>query len=122
MERNEDKAEYEANKLYMIDYILQRKDEEFDAYVCDITPRYMIVKTPKLIEGIVYFDDIDDGKFEYSPQNKWLSSKTSDCRIIIGSKLRVHVKDCDRENRIIYFYALSPNRIQTDILKRTKEN
>ena len=122
MERNEDKAEYEANKLYMIDYILQRKDEEFDAYVCDITPRYMIVKTPKLIEGIVYFDDIDDGKFEYSPQNKWLSSKTSDCRIIIGSKLRVHVKDCDRENRIIYFYALSPNKIQTDILKRTKEN
>lgn len=118
MERCADKAEYEANKLYMVDYIAKRKDEEFDAYVSDITPRYMIVKTQKLIEGIVYFDDIDDGNFEYSPENKWLSNHET--RIIIGSKVKLRVKECDREHRIIYFYALSPSRIQESILNRVK--
>ena len=78
----------------------------------------MIVKTQKLIEGIVYFDDIDDGNFEYSPENKWLSNHET--RIIIGSKVKLRVKECDREHRIIYFYALSPSRIQESILNRVK--
>ncbi len=120
MERCADKAEYEANKLYMVDYINDHRDEEFDAYVADITPRYMIVKTPKLIEGIVYFDDIDDGNFEYNPDNKWLLNSKTNTRIIIGSKIKLRVKETDREHRIIYFYALSPTKIQESILKRIK--
>lgn len=120
MERCADKAEYEANKLYMVDYINNHRDEEFDAYVADITPRYMIVKTPKLIEGIVYFTDIDDGNFAYNPNNKWLTNPTEKTRIIIGSKVKLRVKETDREHRIIYFYALSPTRIQEIILSRVK--
>ncbi len=121
MERCADKAEYEANKLYMIDYINTRRDEEFDAYVADITPRYMIVKTPKLIEGIVYFDDIDDGNFTYNPNNKWLTNSKNNTTIMIGSKVKLRVKDTDREHRIIYFYALSPTKIQESILNRIKK-
>ena len=120
MERCADKAEYEANKLYMVDYINNHRDEEFDAYVADINPRYMIVKTPKLIEGIVYFDDIDDGNFEYNPDNKWLVNSKTNTRIIIGSKIKLRVKETDREHRIIYFYVLSPTKIQESILKRIK--
>ena len=121
MERCADKAEYEANKLYMVDYINAHRDEEFDAYVADITPRYMIVKTPKLIEGIVYFDDIDDGNFEYNPNNKWLLNSSTNTRIIIGSKVKLRVKETDREHRIIYFYALSPTKVQESILSRVKK-
>lgn len=121
MERCADKAEYEANKLYMIDYINTRRDEEFDAYVADITPRYMIVKTPKLIEGIVFFDDIDDGNFTYNPNNKWLTNSKNNTTIMIGSKVKLRVKDTDREHRIIYFYALSPTKIQESILNRIKK-
>ena len=121
MERCADKAEYEANKLYMVDYINAHRDEEFDAYVADITPRYMIVKTPKLIEGIVYFDDIDDGNFEYNPNNKWLLNSSTNTRIIIGSKVKLRVKETDREHRIIYFYALSPTKVQESILNRVKK-
>ena len=121
MERCADKAEYEANKLYMVDYINAHRDDEFDAYVADITPRYMIVKTPKLIEGIVYFDDIDDGNFEYNPNNKWLLNSSTNTRIIIGSKVKLRVKETDREHRIIYFYALSPTKVQESILNRVKK-
>ena len=121
MERCADKAEYEANKLYMVDYINAHRDEKFDAYVADITPRYMIVKTPKLIEGIVYFDDIDDGNFEYNPNNKWLLNSSTNTRIIIGSKVKLRVKETDREHRIIYFYALSPTKVQESILNRVKK-
>ena len=121
MERCADKAEYEANKLYMIDYINTRRDEEFDAYVADITPKYMIVKTPKLIEGIVFFDDIDDGNFTYNPNNKWLTNSKNNTTIMIGSKVKLRVKDTDREHRIIYFYALSPTKIQESILNRIKK-
>ena len=104
----------------MVDYINDHRDEEFDAYVADITPRYIIVKTPKLIEGIVYFDDIDDGNFEYNPDNKWLLNSKTNTRIIIGSKIKLRVKETDREHRIIYFYVLSPTKIQESILKRIK--
>ena len=105
----------------MIDYINTRRDEEFDAYVADITPRYMIVKTPKLIEGIVFFDDIDDGNFTYNPNNKWLTNSKNNTTIMIGSKVKLRVKDTDREHRIIYFYALSPTKIQESILSRIKK-
>ncbi len=119
MERFADKAEYEANKLYMLNYIESRKDEEFDAYVNDITPNYIVVKIPNLVEGVVMTDDIDDGEFTYSPQNKWLTNAGS--KIVIGSKVKLRVKECDKEHRIIYFYALSPERIQENILKRTQK-
>ena len=109
MERCAEKAEYEANKLYMIDYVINRKDHEYEAYVQEITPSYMVVKTKELIEGIVYFTDIEDGTYTYNPNCKWLESKSSKHRIMIGSKALVRFKDANREFRILRFSACVNN-------------
>ena len=105
MERCADKAEYEANKLYMIDYVLKRQDTEFEGYIQEITPRYMVVKTKELIEGIVYFDDILDGNYAYNPDCKWLENPSTRHRLMIGSKLKLHFKEANREYRILKFNA-----------------
>lgn len=123
MEINANKAEYEANKLYMIDYINSKKDEIFTAYVADITSKYIVIKLPNLIEGIMYFDDLtsnSDEKYTFNPKNKWLTNQAGH-NIVIGSKLDVLVKECDRENRIIYFKAANLKREISTSLTRTKK-
>ena len=119
MERCADKAEYEANKLYMIDYVLKRQDMDFFGYIQEITPRYMVVKTKELIEGIVYFDDILDGTYVYNPDCKWLENPNTGHRLMIGSKLKLHFKEADREYRILKFNA-EVNNLNIS-LSRTKK-
>ena len=110
MERCADKAEYEANKLYMIDYVLKHKDLDYTGYIQDITPRYMVVKTKELIEGIVHFEDILDGYYVYNPDCRWLENPQTRHRITIGSKLNLQFKEANREYRILQFYASSLTR------------
>ena len=108
------------NKLYMVDYVAKRPDQEFDCYVSDITPEYLIIKTPELIEGIVFFNSIDDGDYIYNADSKCLDHRKYKNKILIGSKLKVKLQDYDRENRIIYFYGKSPNALKVEMLKRIR--
>ncbi len=118
MERCADKAEYEANRLYMINYIIKHKDEEFIGYVQEITPKYLVVKTKDLIEGIVYFEDIEDGKYFYNPNNKWLENRKTKENIIIGSKLSLTLSDYDKEHLLIYFNASKENLKNTTLNRK----
>lgn len=63
-----DKAEYEANKLYMVKYVKEHFDETFEGFIQDITPRGLIIKTKELIEGIIFFEDLDDGLYTYNKE------------------------------------------------------
>lgn len=108
MERNAEKAEYEADKLYMVDYCMANPDQEYEAFIQEITPHYVIVKTKQLIEGIIYFEDINDGNFEYRPNSKSLFDRKTKEQIFIGSKLLLTLKDANREFRIIYFKGFTP--------------
>ncbi len=120
MERCADKAEYEANKLYMIDYVLKHQDAIYEGYIQEITPRYMIVKTKELIEGIVFFEDIEDGSYVYNPDCKCLENPKTRHKIMIGSKLKLNFKDANREYRILRFNA-EVNTLEKEItLARTK--
>lgn len=120
MERCADKAEYEANKLYMIDYVLKRQDMEFIGYIQEITPRYMVVKTKELVEGIVYFDDILDGTYAYNPNCKWLENPNTRHKLMIGSKLKLQFKEANREYRILKFNAMVNTLEKEMTLTRTK--
>lgn len=121
MERCADKAEYEANKLFMVDYCAKRPDREYVAFVQEFTPYYAIVKTTELIEGIVYFEDLNEGNYVYSPQSKWLVNTKTKEHITIGSKLILTLKDYNREYRTLYFNGKTLNRVSQDTLKRIKK-
>jgi len=114
MERCADKAEYEADKLYMVDYCIKNKDLVYEGFIQTITSKYVVVRTKELIEGIVYLDDLDNGDYTYIKDNKWLQKNNN--HLIIGSKLELTFKDADREHRIISFYGKT-NEL---ILKRKK--
>lgn len=108
MERNADKAEYEADKLYMVNYCLAHPNQEYEAFIEEITPRYVIVRTKQLIEGVIYFEDINDGNFEYRPNSKSLFDSKTKEQIFIGSKLLLTLKDANKEFRVIYFKGYTP--------------
>lgn len=116
MERCADKAEYEANKLYMIKYILNNKDQVFTGFVSEITPNYLVVKTSDLIEGYINIFDLDES-YTFNPSTKMYENKNS--KIKIGTKLSFYLKDCDMEYRNIYFYG-SVKRKEEITRKREK--
>ncbi len=77
MERCADKASYESDKLYMVKYVKEHMDETYEGFIQDITPQGIIVKTKDLIEGIIFFEDIDDGLYSYNPECRWLEHKNN---------------------------------------------
>lgn len=121
MERCADKAEYEANKLYMVKYIKEHINDEYEGFIQDITPRYMVVKTKELIEGIIYYEDLDDGLYTYNKDCKWLEHKTNKQKIMIGTKLTLLPKELDEEFRVIYFSA-SSKTLSKPIIRTLKKD
>lgn len=104
MEKCADKAEYEANKLYMIEYCLKNQDQEYYGFIQEITPNYIVVKTNELIEGIVFIDDIEYGQYKFNPNNKCLENNNKN-KLYIGSKLNLKLKEANKEFRVLYFNA-----------------
>lgn len=104
MEKCADKAEYEANKLYMIEYCLKNQDQEYYGFIQEITPNYIVVKTNELIEGIVLIDDIEYGQYKFNPNNKCLENNNKN-KLYIGSKLNLQLKEANKEFRVLYFNA-----------------
>lgn len=104
MEKCADKAEYEANKLYMIEYCLKNQDREYYGFIQEITPNYIVVKTNELIEGIVFIDDIEYGQYKFNPNNKCLEDNNKN-KLYIGSKLNLQLKEANKEFRVLYFNA-----------------
>lgn len=104
MEKCADKAEYEANKLYMIEYCLKNQDREYYGFIQEITPNYIVVKTNELIEGIVFIDDIEYGQYRFNPNNKCLEDNNKN-KLYIGSKLNLQLKEANKEFRVLYFNA-----------------
>lgn len=121
MERCADKAEYEANKLYMVKYVKEHFDETFEGFIQDITPRGLIIKTKELIEGIIFFEDLDDGLYTYNKECRWLEHKNNNKKIMIGSKILLTPKELDEEFRVIYFNGNSNTLIKKQKLTRKKD-
>lgn len=121
MERCADKAEYEANKLYMVKYVKEHFDETFEGFIQDITPRGLIIKTKELIEGIIFFEDLDDGLYTYNKECRWLEHKNNNKKIMIGSKILLTPKELDEEFRVIYFNGNSNTLIKEQTLTRKKD-
>lgn len=118
MERNANKAEYEADKLYMLKYCVAHPDLEYNGYIAQVKSDHFIVKTSELIEGIVYFDDIEG--YGYNKTTHQFESYENKQKLTEGSKLIVKLKDYNTEFRTIYFKGYIPNREM--LLTRKKES
>lgn len=101
MERQAEKAEYEADKLQVINYLKQHIGEEQIAYIEKITPEYIKVIVPGLMDGIIKFDDMPERTYML-PSGKLKGVDTG--RIYKpGHKVLLTIKDATYVDKSIYY-------------------
>lgn len=101
MERQAEKAEYEADKLQVINYLKQHIGEEQIAYIEKITPEYIKVIVPGLMDGIIKFDDMPERTYML-PSGKIKGVDTG--RVYKpGHKVLLTIKDATYVDKSIYY-------------------
>lgn len=101
MERQAEKAEYEADKLQVINYLKQHIGEEQIAYIEKITPEYIKVIVPGLMDGIIKFDDMPERTYML-PSGKLKGVDTG--RVYKpGHKVLLTIKDATYIDKSIYY-------------------
>ena len=101
MERQAEKAEYEADKLQVINYLKQHIGEEQIAYIEKITPEYIKVMVPGLMDGIIKFDDMPERTYML-PSGKLKGVDTG--RVYKpGHKVLLTIKDATFVDKSIYY-------------------
>ena len=101
MERQAEKAEYEADKLQVFNYLKQHIGEEQIAYIEKITPEYIKVIVPGLMDGIIKFDDMPERTYML-PSGKLKGVDTG--RVYKpGHKVLLTIKDATYVDKSIYY-------------------
>lgn len=101
MERQAEKAEYEADKLQVINYLKQHIGEEQIAYIEKITPEYIKVIVPGLMDGIIKFEDMPERTYML-PSGKIKGVDTG--RVYKpGHKVLLTIKDATYVDKSIYY-------------------
>lgn len=101
MERQAEKAEYEADKLQVINYLKQHIGEEQIAYIEKITPEYIKVIVPGLMDGIIKLDDMSERTYML-PSGKLKGVDTG--RVYKpGHKVLLTIKDATYVDKSIYY-------------------
>ena len=101
MERQAEKAEYEADKLQVINYLKQHIGEEQIAYIEKITPEYIKVIVPGLMDGIIKFDDMPERTYML-PSGKLKGVDTGKV-YKPGHKVLLTIKDATYVDKSIYY-------------------
>ena len=101
MERQAEKAEYEADKLQVINYLKQRIGEEQIAYIEKITHEYIKVIVPGLMDGIINYDSMQERTYML-PSGKQKGVDTG--RVYKpGHKVLLTIKDATYVDKTIYY-------------------
>lgn len=101
MERQAEKAEYEADKLQVINYLKQHIGEEQIAYIEKITPEYIKVIVPGLMDGIINYDSMPERTYML-PSGKLKGVDTG--RVYKpGHKVLLTIKDATYVDKSIYY-------------------
>ena len=101
MERQAEKAEYEADKLQVINYLKQHIGEEQIAYIEKITPEYIKVIVPGLMDGIIKFDDMPERTYMLSSGK--LKGVDTGRVYKPGHKVLLTIKDATYVDKSIYY-------------------
>jgi len=119
-ERCADKAEYEADKLYMVNYMKDKIGEEYYGFISNINENGISIKTSELIDGYCYFNFHDYG-FVYYPESKFIINKEEKLELHIGSKIKVKLCEVDLTEREIKFDIIEPLNITKNLTRERKK-
>lgn len=119
-ERCADKAEYEADQLYMVKSMESHIGEEFYGFVSSVSSTTIGIKTTELIDGVCLYDITGTG-YTYYPESKMLVNKNENVDIHIGSKVKVVLNYIDLGERQIYF-GIKEINLQEALIRTREKN
>lgn len=99
-ERQADKAEMEAEQLKIVKYMENHLNEEFTAYITDITDKYIQLQTQEGIPGIVEYNNKE---LKYDQENKRILNNEGKPIYKIGHTIQIIGLDINKEQRITKF-------------------
>ncbi len=111
MERQADKAEYEADKLQVINYIKNHMDEKRIGFIEEINEKNIKVRVPGLMDGIVEYENMPE-ETRITEKGK-IKGLTTDRTYKIGHKVLLNVLDASYIDNTIY-YKLEDNLTLTE--------
>lgn len=95
--------EQEAQAMAMAEYMENHIGEEFEAYITQVSPYGMFIKTNEMITGKVNFEDIKDDKYYYDSKKKIIIGKHTKNQYKLGDKIYALVKEANKINGTIKF-------------------
>lgn len=102
-ERLADKAEEEANKMFMADYMSDHIGDEFEGIITEISPYGIMVQCNNQVVGKVTYGDILGDNFVFDKENFKAIGRSTKKQYHVGDKVLVSVKDASKEYRTVYF-------------------
>ena len=117
-----DKAEKEAIKMRMAEYMERHIGEEFNGIITNIGKRNISVKTKEGITGIINYNDLHDDEYIYDEKQNKLIGQNQGNEYQIGSEISFLVKDASKKNRTINFATGKSPKIDISKVYKNKRN
>lgn len=117
-----DKAEKEAIKMRMAEYMERHIGEEFNGIITNIGKRNISVKTKEGITGIINYNDLNDDEYIYDEKQNKLIGQNQGNEYQIGSEISFLVKDASKKNRTINFATGKSPKVDISKVYKNKRN
>ena len=96
-------AERESVEVKMIEYMVDKIDQEFDAVISGVTSFGLFVELDNLVEGLVHVSSLDDDFYRYHEEKVALIGERTGNTFRIGQPLRVILTRASKEDRQLDF-------------------
>lgn len=115
-----DKAELEAKKMRIAEYMENNIGKVFNAYITSVSQSGITIRTEEGFSGSISIKDLDDETLYYDPINTRLYSSNKD--YLLGMPIKIKVKDANKKTRTVNFvsYEKSIKKDSQKTKKRTK--
>jgi len=101
-ERQADKAENDANKLKMAQFMQSHIGEYYEGYVTDIDKAGIYVQTLKTIPGKIDLESLGEN-YTYNEEKRWILDENNKPAIKIGHHILMYVESVDIKERLTKF-------------------
>ena len=117
-----DKAEREAKKMRMAEYMEHHIGEEFDGIITYIGSRYINVRTSCGIIGVINYSNLYDDNYVYYFEENKIVGKNTGNSYTLGSPITFTVMDASKKNRAINFMTGKKKDLKGGKVYKRKRN
>lgn len=117
-----DKAEREAKKMRMAEYMEHHIGEEFDGIITYIGSRYINVRTSCGIIGVINYSNLYDDDYVYYFEENKIVGKNTGNSYTLGSPITFTVMDASKKNRTINFMTGKKKDLKRSKVYKRKRN